>query len=418
MKIFLPDYFYLIFFISFNFHKKTLIYSQSCILYPVEPIFLGGGKVNMRRKIIGIFVCTLMIIPCSIPVLGESITLLNEDNHVQKNSHDFYQNIDDTVRSVAEFESVDELIITWPTGWSEMQAYFIDIIHAAEDAVHIRINIDNEMQKTWLISDLTTAGVSLDNITITCIPTDTFWCRDYGPFFVEKNDELAIVDFSYVGWLMRPIDNLYPTLYGRMNNIDSRFYTNFLLCLQGGNYMTDGNGRAMIADGPLHRRFLNRFLTNEEIIDVLKSNLGLNEVRIFKSQQDDGTGHIDMYSKLLDENTVLVGAWDSTDVNYQILEDNAINFSKLGLHVIRIPMLRNSSSEYPIVWSYTNSLIINGTHKKVVLVPQYHVSEDAVALSIYQQAMPDYEIRGIDCRIIIPLGGAIHCTTMTRPVIE
>jgi len=359
-----------------------------------------------------------MIIPCSIPVLGESITLLNEDNHVQKNSHDFYQNIDDTVRSVAEFESVDELIITWSVGWIEIQQYFIDIIQAAEDAVHIRINIDNEMQKTWLISDLTTAGVSLDNITITCIPTDTFWCRDYGPFFVEKNDELAIVDFSYVGWLTRPIDNLYPTLYGRMNNIDSRFYTNFLLCLQGGNYMTDGNGRAMIADGPLHRRFLNRFLTNEEIIDVLKSNLGLNEVRIFKSQQDDGTGHIDMYSKLLDENTVLVGAWDSTDVNYQILEDNAINFSKFGLHVIRIPMLRNSSSEYPIVWSYTNSLIINGTYKKVVLVPQYHVSEDAVALSIYQQAMPDYEIRGIDCRIIIPLGGAIHCTTMTRPVIE
>ena len=360
----------------------------------------------------------LMIITCSIPVFGECITLQNEDNHLQKNNHDSYKKINDNVRSIAEFESVDELIITWSMGWYAIQQYFIDIIQAAEDAVHIRINIDNQNQKIGLISDLTKAGIPLDNITITCIPTDSFWCRDYGPFFVEKNDELAIVDFSYVGWLIRPIDNLYPTLYGMINNIDYSFYTNFLLCLQGGNYMTDGEGQAMIAEGPLHKRFLNRFLTNEEIIDILKSNLGLNEVYIFKSQKDDGTGHIDMYSKLLDESTVLVGAWDPTDVNYQILEDNAINFSYLGLNVIRIPMLRNSSSENPTIWSYTNSLIINGTHKKVVLVPQYNVSEDSVALSIYQQAMPEYEIRGIDCRIIIPLGGAIHCTTMTRPLID
>lgn len=371
----------------------------------------------MRRKIIGIFICMLMIITYSIPVLGECITLQNEDNHLQKNYHDLHIKINDNVRSVAEFESVDELIITWPTGWSEMQSYFIDIIQAAEDAVHIRINIDNEMQKTWLISDLTIAGVPFDNITITCIPTDTFWCRDYGPFFVEKNDELAIVDFSYIGWLSRPIDNLYPIFYGMMNNIDYTFYTNFLLILQGGNYMTDGKGHAMIAEGPLHRHF-NRYLTNEKIIDILKSNLGLDEVYIFKSQQDDGTGHIDMYSKLLNEHTVLVGSWDTNDINYQILEDNAMNFSHLGFNVIRIPMLRNSSSAYPIIWSYTNSLIINGTHKKVVLVPQYNVSEDSVAISIYQHAMPEYEIRGIDCRIIIPLRGAIHCTTMTRPLIE
>jgi agmatine/peptidylarginine deiminase len=81
-------------------------------------------------------------------------------------------------------------------------------------------------------------------------------------------------------------------------------------------------------------------------------------------------------------------------------------------------MLRDSNSKYHTIWSYTNSLIINGTHKKVVLVPQYNVTEDSVAFSIYQQAMPEYEIRGIDCRRIIPYQGAIHCTTMTRPFID
>jgi agmatine deiminase len=377
----------------------------------------------MRRKIIGFFVCMLMIITCSIPVLGECITLQNEDNHLQKNNHDLYSKINDHVRSIAEFEAVDELILTWPMKWNDiryalwLEPYLIDIIQAAEDAVHIRININNPLMKIGITSKLKKAGVPGDNITFTWIPTNSIWIRDYGPFFVEKNNDLAIVDFNY-GLLSRSSDNLYPTFYGIINNINYSFNTNFLLCFHGGNFMTDGQGRAMIADAPLNYTIRNRLLTNEEIIDILKSNLGLDEVYIFKSQADDGTGHIDMFSKLLDNHTVLVGRWEPNDVDYQILEDNAVNFSILGLHVLRIPMLRDSNSKYHTIWSYTNSLIINGTHKKVVLVPQYNVTEDSVAFSIYQQAMPEYEIRGIDCRRIIQNQGAIHCTTMTRPFID
>jgi agmatine deiminase len=327
------------------------------------------------------------------------------------------------VRSIAEFEAVDELIVTWPK-WRDIrfeltqQPYMIDLIEAAEDVVQIRININNPLLKIGIISQLQKAGVPAENITFTCIQTNNMWCRDYGPFFIEKNKELSIVDFNYYGWTYRSIDNLYPTFYGIKNKINYSFNANFFLCLQGGNYMTDGHGRAMIAEKPLHMGNNNRFLTNEEITDRLKSYLGLDEVYIFPSQKNDGTGHIDMFSKLLDKNTVLVGAWEPTDENYQILEDNAINFSHLGLQVIRIPMLRDSTSKYNTILTYTNSLIINGTHKKVVLVPQYNVSEDSVAISIYQQAMPEYEIRGIDCRTIIPGGGAIHCTTMTRPLIS
>jgi agmatine deiminase len=365
----------------------------------------------------------LMITTCVVPVMGEYITLKHEENYLQKNKQDVYQKINDNIRSIAEFESVDELIVTWPK-WRSIgfelwqQSYMVDLIKAAEDVVQIRININNPLLKIGIISKLQKAGVPTDNITFTCIKTNNMWCRDYGPFFIEKNEELSIVDFNYYGWTYRSIDNLYPTFYGIKNNINYSFNANFLLCLQGGNYMTDGRGRAMIADKPLHMGYNNQFLTNEEITERLKSYLGLDEVYIFTSQKDDGTGHIDMYSKLLDENTVLVGTWDLNDVNYQILEDNAINFSHLGLNVIRIPMLRDQNSKYHTIWSYTNSLIINGTHKKVVLVPQYNVPEDAVAISIYQQAMPEYEIRGLDCTTIIPGGGAIHCTTITRPFIS
>ena len=343
----------------------------------------------------------------------------------QKNNQDFNKKTDDNIRSIAEFESVDELIITWPKWYSIKidklkiaEPYMVDLIKAAEDAVTIRINIDNPIIKLRIISILKKVGVPLNNITFSRIRTNTIWCRDYGPFFIEKNEELSIVDFNYYGLKARLIDNLYPSFYGIKNNIHFSFRTNFILCLSGGNYMTDGHGRAMVCDKPLHAINLNRFLTNEEIKDILKLYLGLDEVYIFPSQKHDGTGHIDMFSKLLDDNTVLVGEWDASDENYQILEDNAINFSNLGFNVIRIPMLRDPNPENNTIWTYTNSVIINGTHKKVVLVPQYNVPEDSIAISIYQQEMQDYEIRGIDCRIIIPCQGAIHCSTFTRPLLN
>lgn len=377
----------------------------------------------MRKKIIGIFVCILLLITCIVPIMGEFIALKNEDKHLQKNNQDSYQKINDNIRSIAEFESVDEFIIIWPKWYSIQddgfiqEPYMIDLIKATEDAVRVRINVDNPIIKLGVISKLTKVGVPLDNITFSILPTSSIWCGDYGPFFIEKNEKLSIVDFNYFGLIYRPIDNLYPTFYGIQEKINYCFNTNFLLCMCGGNYMTDGHGRAMICDEPLHASNINRFLTNKEIKDILKSYLGLDEVYIFQSQKNDGTGHIDMFAKLLDEKTVLVGAWNSHDENYQILEDNAINFSHLGFNVIRIPMLRDPNSENKTIWSYVNSLIINGTHKKVVLVPQYNIPEDSVAISIYQQAMPEYEIRGIDCRTIIPCGGAIHCTTMTRPLV-
>jgi agmatine deiminase len=78
-------------------------------------------------------------------------------------------------------------------------------------------------------------------------------------------------------------------------------------------------------------------------------------------------------------------------------------------------MLRDPNEDKNTIWTYTNSLIINGPNKKVVLVPMYNVEQDDIALSIYEQAMPEYEIRGIDCTSIIDFLGAIHCTTITVP---
>jgi agmatine/peptidylarginine deiminase len=317
--------------------------------------------------------------------------------------------------SHAEYEQSEELIITSNHGSLYMfdEPYFIDIIRFSEKALSVRINVNNFIQKNRVISQLNNEGIPIDNITISIIPTSSIWIRDYGPFFIEKEGELSIVDFNYLGFRLRLLDNIYPTLYALKNKIDFNFKANFGLCIQGGNYMVDRKGIGMVSADTLESD--NADKTINEMSGILKKYLGLNEVLFLESQKDDGTGHIDMYSKLIDDNTVLIGQWDEEDINYRILENNTQLLVNSGYNVIRIPMLRDPNKEKGTIWTYTNSLIINGTNKNIVLVPTYGVDEDLTAISIYEQAMPDYEIIGIDCRPLIDLLGAIHCSTILRP---
>jgi len=366
-------------------------------------------------KIMSFLMIILIVSGTCVISVKSDITAVDEFlTNDQKYDNFSIDKLNDEIISHAEYEQVDELIITWPGG-TFFEKYFLDIIRNSEDAVLVRINVGNLIFKNNLISKLNEEQIPLDNLTISISRRNSIWCRDYGPFFIEKNDELTIVDFNYLGIGRRIMDNLYPTLYGLKNNMEFDFWANFALCIQGGNYMSDGQGLAMLSADTLEED--NPKKTIEEMGEILKEYLGLNEVLFLESQADDGTGHIDMYSKLINENTVIVGQWDESDINFQILENNTQLLINNGYNVIRVPMLRDPDEDKDNIWTYTNSLIINGTNNKVVLVPQYNTTEDSLAISIYEQSMPDYEIIGINCNAIIDYLGAIHCTTMTRPLI-
>jgi agmatine deiminase len=61
--------------------------------------------------------------------------------------------------------------------------------------------------------------------------------------------------------------------------------------------------------------------------------------------------------------------------------------------------------------TYANFLIINGA----VLVPTYHVLQDAPALAVIEKLFPDRTVIGIDCRSLILQHGSLHCVTMQYP---
>lgn len=331
------------------------------------------------------------------------------------------------VISPAEFDLVDELLISWPSFivdylyYPDINPYYVDLVSSAEDVLNVTINVNNIIHKLYVKTILLKNNVSLQNVTFSNIPTNSNWIRDYGPFFVYKDSELNIVDFRFTGYtfMLDFMDDLYPFFFGLKNRIRPYIFTNSLMKIQGGNYMSDGNKTGFVAD----RLFAidNPRKTEEQVIERLKCILGLDELIVLKSQilkvsaGGDGNGHLDMFAKIVSEDTILVGQYnDTNDTNYQILEDNADYLDSLGYNVVRIPMLRNPENDR--IWTYTNSLIINTIDKKVVLVPTYNTPTDQQALQIYGQLMPDYEIRSVNSRIIINSFGAIHCSTMTVPI--
>lgn len=57
--------------------------------------------------------------------------------------------------------------------------------------------------------------------------------------------------------------------------------------------------------------------------------------------------------------------------------------------------------------TYLNAVFVN----KTVIVPFYEEKYDTMAKRIWQEALPGYNIVGIDCNHVIPAFGAIHCIT-------
>ena len=141
---------------------------------------------------------------------------------------------------------------------------------------------------------------------------------------------------------------------------------------------------------------------------------GLEQLIVLQRINIEYTGHIDLWTKILDDTLVMVGEYAPGHPNHTLLNQHADSISRCRnregqpYRIVRIPMPWSMSNAPP---SYLNSLIVNNK----VLVPLWSQPEDDTALVIYQQAMPNHTIVGINCSAMSGSGGAIHCITIQAP---
>ena len=311
-----------------------------------------------------------------------------------------------SVRGMAEWEELDGLIITW-TSFLSILRQVVD--YAQEEGKVFIICSDSNSVKSYLQA----GNVPLHNIEYLITSFNSIWVRDYGPWTAYTNDAdtMNIIDWTYNR--PRPLDDVTPVFFA--NYIGAPIYQTttppYDLIHTGGNIMLDGHGTAFSSKLILNE---NPSKTEAQIDTIMKKFLGIDRYIKMENLPYDVIHHIDMHMKLLDEETLLVGEYPpgvadgpQIEANLQYILNNFQTCFGRTYKVVRIPM-PPENGQYPPQGdyrTYTNSIIIN----KTVIIPTYEYQYDTTAFRIYKEAMPGYNIVGINSNSIIPSLGAIHC---------
>lgn len=311
------------------------------------------------------------------------------------------------VRGMAEWEELQGVIITW-TSQLTILRQIVD--YAQEEGFVYIICSDSNSVKSYLQS----YGIPLYNIKYLITSFNSIWVRDYGPWTAYTNDfdTLNIIDWIYNR--PRPLDDVIPVFFA--SYITAPIYQTttspYNLTHTGGNLMVDGHGTAFSSKLILNE---NPTKTEAQIDEIMNKFLGVDRYIKMTNLPYDQIHHIDMHMKLLDEETLLVGQYPpgvadgpQIEANLQYVLNNFQTCFGRPYKVVRIPMPPDQSGQYPPSGqyrTYTNSMFVN----KTIIVPTYELQYDTTALRIYREAMPGYNVVGINCNSIIGSLGAIHC---------
>ncbi len=333
-----------------------------------------------------------------------------------------------------EFEESQAVLIRWTystsASWRRMYAELIDAI---QQEVPVWILINTGTDSNSVKSAILPYGVTLTNHEFLIKSTNSIWSRDYGPwgFYYTDQDELGFVDMQY--YTSRPLDNQVPAFIA--NKMGVPYWTS-QIAHEGGNLFVDGFGHAYhstsLFQNNLSRNGWSTAFTRQTHADLFNTSEATEALRL---NCDGGTGHIDMYAKLLDEETMIASEYPAvvTASDRQIIEDNVTLFESVSstfgtpLKINRLPMPLRDAGTYSTTCAQINADargFVNGlTINKTFIVPIYSNSSspalnrnwDKAALDQIRAIMPGYNVIGIDSRVITPSGGALHCITMQIP---
>jgi agmatine deiminase len=322
-----------------------------------------------------------------------------------------------TLRTMAEWEEVQALVVTW----RDYKATLAEIIRYAQEECQVIVHATNAA--TAQSELVNTYGVALGpNVTFLSQPNNSLWIRDYGANSVYINgvDSLFLVDWRY-NRPNRPQDDTIPRRYARelgLNLVQSTVEPNRVVHT-GGNFMSDGFGTGFSSELILNE---NPNKTEAQIDQIHNSFMGLSRYVKMPVLPYDGINHIDMHMKLLDEETLIwaqypQGVADGPQIEANILYvlDNYMSVFGTPYKIVRVvappdynnngtPIYPNNGGDYR---TFSNSVFVN----KSVLLPVYEERFDTTAIRIYQENLPGYRIVPINCTNIIAASGAIHCIT-------
>ena len=333
---------------------------------------------------------------------------------------------------------------------SDLANIFAALAKAINDNVEVWINVFKAADTTAIKNFMSQKNTPLTRARFFINPGNSFWYRDCGPvaFYFGPQDSLGFMDFEYYGG--RPLDDSIPVVIG--GGLGLPVFTTHIE-YEGGNILLDGYGNLFCSDvvyktnadnsGPwVYNASKNTYsvtkktpLSQQQVQDSLKKLLNLRNLLISPMlKYDGGTGHIDLYADMWDENgfvfsqmpTQMKKLTDYSIVNSNVAAMTAFakqDGSTYGKTFIPFPR-RDDGSWYTsdtnyeyYTRTYSNHVFVNKTIIQPVFASQASgdYADMQKDLDSIKAKYPGYGIVPIDVRAFDGLGGAIHCITKQIP---
>jgi len=350
---------------------------------------------------------------------------------------------------IPEWQQPGKLAALWPQRpdvWREhgmpAQAALRQLLVAAEPYVPILVGAP-ESQLAAVRKQLPS------HFEVIALPYNDAWLCDFAPFWLSQ----GAVHWRLDAWggLYSDVaaDNRCAQALADYHGVTSRAQN---LVFEGGNLTVDGNGHALAVASAVRRSGFDLDYATR----CLQTQLNLHQITwVDRGMHCDETrAHIDNMALFIDAHTLVVSAIPAPQhPDFQLLSDfhrqleamvdrhgNPYRLisvptpapltitaeSQQSIQVV--PGVKNRRQAERVLASYVNLVILGGNsggnsggHSggkpggKALLVPQFQLPEDQVALQILREALPDWDIIGVDAREFVVAGGGLHCMTHVIP---
>jgi agmatine deiminase len=266
----------------------------------------------------------------------------------------------------------------------------------------------------------------VDQVKIHDVVTNDSWIRDFGPTFVKRKVDGALVG---VDWKFNAWGGKYPAF-----DDDARATEKICLAIgcprsisamycEGGALETDGQGTLLSTSSCLLSPTRNPGWSRGMVETELSRQLGVTKIIWVDGGGligDDTDGHIDQLARFVAPGIVVAAtSSDRNDPNRAGLARNveilkhATDAHGNPLRVIELPTPPPRLVDGKRVpESYCNFLFANG----IVIVPTFgNEATDRDAIELLGSALPSHRIVPLDARELIWGLGAFHCVSQQQP---
>lgn len=329
----------------------------------------------------------------------------------------------------AEWALQSGVQLTWPhaeTDWAhmlkEVQECFLNIARKiAEREILLIVTPEVDEVKKQISST-----VNMSNVRFLECKTNDTWARDHGAItLLDEEGNASLLDFKFNGWGLKfasDKDNLITRTAFELGFFHGQYINRLGFVLEGGSIESDGMGTLLTTSECLLSLNRNGQMDKAEIEEYLSSVFHINRILWLNHGYlagDDTDSHIDTLARFCSPETIVyVQCIDQNDEHYEalrLMEDELKSFCTANgnpYRLLALPMVNKIEKGERLPATYANFLIMN----EVVLYPTYNQPKnDTCAKSVLEEAFPNHEIVGIDCRALIRQHGSLHCVTMQYP---